>query len=162
MSQLGRLAKPFPPNLVKQPPKGKFGAYVPHDVVNQKLLAVLGPFSFEITEVLRGPDGTLEGCLARLSATVDGERVSVVEVGDCEQPTNWKTDGARLKDAASDALKRCAMRLGCGLHLWSQEDYFLHKQLDAEEAKKDGAGRESGEHSVRPAPSVQPHLSGVQ
>ena len=39
-----------------------------------------------------------------------------------------------MKDAISDAVKRCAMALGIGLHLWSQFDgeseYFLDKQLE--------------------------------
>ena len=38
-----------------------------------------------------------------------------------------------MKDAMSDAIKRCAMALGVGLHLWSQmgdqDEYFLDKQL---------------------------------
>jgi len=38
-----------------------------------------------------------------------------------------------MKDAVSDAVKRCAMALGVGLHLWSQinntDEYFLDKQL---------------------------------
>ena len=51
-----------------------------------------------------------------------------------QNPTNWRTDGARLKDAVSDAIKRCAMAIGVGLHLWSQfegkSEYFLDKQLE--------------------------------
>jgi hypothetical protein len=39
-------------------------------------------------------------------------------------------DGERLKHAASDALKRCAMRLGLGLHIWAQGSYFLDKALE--------------------------------
>jgi hypothetical protein len=31
--------------------------------------------------------------------------------------------------AASDGLKRCAMRLGLGLHLWAGGNYFLDKWL---------------------------------
>jgi hypothetical protein len=36
-----------------------------------------------------------------------------------------------MKDAASDALKRCAMRMGLGLHLWSQDKYILHTTLES-------------------------------
>ena len=35
-----------------------------------------------------------------------------------------------LKNAISDAHKRCAMRVGLGLHLYAQDDYFLLKQLE--------------------------------
>ena len=62
--------------------------------------------------------------------------VSVQEVGDVEQPFNWKTEGARMKDAVSDAVKRCAMAIGCGLHLWARfenkSEYFLDQQLAKE------------------------------
>jgi hypothetical protein len=34
-----------------------------------------------------------------------------------------------MKDAMSDAYKRCAMRLGVGLHLWAQEHYYLGEKL---------------------------------
>src|SRR5690606_18331783 len=54
----------------------------------------------------------------------------VVEVGDVEGAAA-QDDGANLKEASSDAFKRCWMRLGLGLHLWSGDDYFLDKQLDA-------------------------------
>ena len=33
------------------------------------------------------------------------------------------------KNATSDAFKRCWMRLGLGLHLWSGSSYFLDRQL---------------------------------
>lgn len=129
MSQLRDLAKPFAPRLIKAPPKGKYGTYVSHDVVNQKLLAVLGPIDFEITELVLGVDGKVEGCLARMSCEIDGRITTIVEVGDCESPDNWKTQGARMKDAASDAFKRCAMRLGVGIHLWAGQDFFLYDVL---------------------------------
>ena len=155
MSDLARLAKPFPPNLVQSPAQGKYGSYVAHHVVNQKLLAVIGPFDFEVTQIIRGEAG-VEGCLARLTCTIDGRVTTITEVGDCEQPGNWKTDGQRLKDAASDALKRCAMRLGVGLHLWSQGDYFLYQQL----AKQAEAGPGDGE-APRPA-EAPPEVFGAE
>ena len=45
----------------------------------------------------------------------------------------------------SDALKRCAMRLGVTLHLWSGAEFSLYDQLS-----KDRAGVES----ALPAPST--------
>ena len=92
----------------------------------------------EIVEIIRGEfqDKAKQtavgvvGCLARLSATVDGQLRTVVEVGDCERPDNWPHDGARLKDAASDAFKRCCMRgFGLGLHLYSGESFALFDAL---------------------------------
>ena len=70
--------------------------------------------------------------IGRLTAEVDGKKVVIEEVGSVERPT--PIAGEKAKDIASDAIKRCAMRLGLGLHLWSQENYVLHQIL----AKKEG------------------------
>lgn len=163
MTQLRDLATPFKGALVKAAPKGKFGSYVSHSTVNERALSVVGPHSFEIVEVVRGwadavtinkgkdnertfpPREAIVGCLARVSCWVDGHMVSVVEAGDVEGAASQE-DGANLKEASSDAYKRCWMRLGLGLHLWSQEDYFLDKQLDKYARSeivevRDGGGR---------------------
>lgn len=150
-ADLVELSRPFPTDFVER----KDGQdYVAHHVVNQRLLSIVGPFDFELVEVIRGdvaevaPDPTARsrrgkagtaalhnvvvGGIWRLTATIDGRQVRVEEVGDVGDVHNWAHDGARLKDAASDALKRCAMRLGLGLHLWAQEHYFLDQQLKAQ------------------------------
>lgn len=149
MSQLRELAEPFKGRWVKKAPQGKFGSYVAHSTVNERLLQVVGPFTFEVTDLIRGwadevvlnrntdrervfpAREAVVGCVARLDVEVDGRRVSVSEVGDVEGAAA-QSDGANAKEAASDAFKRCAMRLGLGLHLWSQDDYFLHKVLGDE------------------------------
>lgn len=146
MSDLAKLCKPFPERYVSENPNG-YGSYVPHHVVNQALLATVGPFSFECHEIVRGfvPETTRKrsgkdvtlpalensvvGVVGRLIVDVDGRTVRVEEAGDCEDPHNWPHDGARMKDAMSDAFKRCCMRLGLGLHLWAQDQYFLHDSL---------------------------------
>lgn len=142
MKDLIALAVPFPPGLVKEAPQGKYGSYVAHSTVTERLLSIVGPFDYEISQVVRGyapevvgkkqtwpaRDNAVVGCVARLTATIDGQMVSVSEAGDVEEPA-MNSDGRNLKDASSDAIKRCAMRLGLGLHLWSQDDYFLHTQL---------------------------------
>jgi hypothetical protein len=147
MSQLRQLAEPFPAALVKAPPQGKFGSYVGHSTVNERALSIVGPFSFRIIEVIRGhahevitkkgkPDEkvypervAIVGCLAELTVEIDGKEIQIVEAGDVEGAAGQE-DGANLKEASSDAFKRCWMRTGLGLHLWSQKDYFLAKQLD--------------------------------
>lgn len=127
MSELQELARPFPSSLIKQKP-GKFAAsFVEHSVICQRLLEVLGSYDFRVDELIRDADGTVSGCLATLEVTVDGRRVRIREVGDVEHPTS--NAGQNAKSASSDALKRCAMRLGLGLHLWSQENYYLDKAL---------------------------------
>jgi hypothetical protein len=147
---LVELARPFPESYIER----KDGIdYVAHHIVTQRLLSVVGPFDFQLVRVIRGdveavaPDpkgrsrraraGTpalqnvAVGGVWRLTCQIDGRRVQIEEVGDVGDVHNWPHDGARLKDAASDALKRCAMRLGLGLHLWAQEHYFLDRQLRA-------------------------------
>jgi hypothetical protein len=125
--QLYELSRPFPESLIKQKP-GKFAAsYVEHSVISQRLLEVVGPHSFTVDKPVTNPDGVVVGCLATLEVMVDGDFVTITEVGDVEHPgTN---NASNLKNAASDALKRCAMRLGVGLHLWSQDNYYLDKAL---------------------------------
>ena len=141
MKQLMELSKVFPDKFIHKNPTG-FGDYIQHSVIRQRLLSVLGGYSQEVKQVLREKltdkqgveKEVIVGVVLALTVEIDGELVTVEEVGDVEQPFNWKTDGARLKDAVSDAVKRCAMALGVGLHLWSQFDgqseYFLDKQLE--------------------------------
>ena len=122
MSQLSKLATPFSDRFIETKP-GKFAAsYVPHGIVSQFLLGIVGPYDFAIDTLVRDADGTLTGCLCTLTVEIDGRTTSIQEVGECEDPNNWKTDGARLKACASDGIKRCAMRLGLGLHLWHKHD----------------------------------------
>ena len=158
MSQLAELAKPFRPEDIRTNPSGG-GEYVKHSTA-------VGPFDYRIVEIIRGDvpgkapnpngkskrakDGTpalvdaVVGCLAELTLTIDGRRVSVTEVGDCEEPHNWPHDGARLKDASSDALKRAAMRFSVGLHLWSQDSYRLHGALEKRESVPDSGDVDGG------------------
>lgn len=148
---LTKMLCPFPVKVIKNNPSGG-GTYVAHHVVEQRLIDVLGcaPRT-AVTHVIRGwvpgkapnPQGeskrakagvpvlenAVVGVILRMTCAVDGRECVVEEAGDCEDPHNWANDGARLKDAMSDAYKRCAMRLGVGLHLWAQDDFYLFKKL---------------------------------
>ena len=135
MSQLNKLATQFSEKFIETKP-GKFAAaYVPHGIVSQFLLGIVGPYDFAIDTLVRDADGTLTGCLCTLTVDVDGRTTSIQEVGECENANNWKTDGARLKACASDGIKSCAMRLGLGLHLWHKHDgnYVLADILEKRE-----------------------------
>jgi len=139
MTQLHELSRPFPESLVKTKP-GKFAAaYVEHSVISQRLLEVLGPYTFTVDKPVMNPDGVVVGCLATLECMIDGDFVTITEVGDVEHPSG--NNGTNLKNAASDGIKRCAMRLGVGLSLWSQENYYLDKAL----AKREAAAKEAEE-----------------
>jgi len=164
LRDITQLVWPFPSDVIKKNPSGG-GDYVPHPIVEQRLIFVLGrPPTTELVEVVRGTvlekppdpkgksarakkgspqlDDAVVGVILRMTVVIDGERVEVTEVGDCEDPHNWTTDGARLKDAFSDAYKRCAMRLGVGLHLWTKEapkHYTIHKRFIALDRPDDEA-----------------------
>ena len=167
--KLRELARPFPDKFVHKNPSGG-GDYVKHHVVNQRLIQVLGkPPDFSLVEIVRGdvaakppdPQGkskraregspplsdVVVGVVARLTVDLDGETHIYEEAGDCEDPHNWPHDGGRLKDAMSDAYKRCAMRLGCGLHLWSQDEYFLFNELAEATSPRAQSGGESSDSS---------------
>lgn len=135
-TQLQILARPFPDSLIEEPAPGQYGNYVSHAHVTEKLLGALGGVDTELVEIVRGASGDVEGVVLKMTAEIDGRTVSVTEAGDAVGGGNWSNDGQRLKDGFSDAYKRCAMRIGVGLHLWSGPAYFLAKILDkrAEEA----------------------------
>ena len=128
MTDLYQLSVPFPDSLVRKAPSGKYGDYVTHSTITERLLSIVGPFDMRVTDTFI-VDGKLEAVILEMTFMIDGQRVTIQEAGDCEQPDNWKTQGARLKDAISDGVKRCSMRVGLGLHLWSGGDYFLQTQL---------------------------------
>ena len=140
---LQELAKPFPQKYIHNNPTG-FGEYIQHSVIRQRLLSVLGPYEQRVIQVFKekmtdkqGKTKTVTtGVVLEMTFNIAGREVSVQEIGDVEQPFNWKTEGARMKDAVSDAVKRCAMAIGCGLHLWARHDgkseYFLDQQLSKE------------------------------
>ena len=132
MEQLYDLSRRFPDKFIHKNPSG-FGYYIQHSVIRQRLLSVLGAYSTDVVETIYDDD-MITGVILKLTCVIDNKEISVVEAGDVENPTNWKTNGARMKDAMADAIKRCAMALGVGLHLWSQidgqDEYFLDKQLE--------------------------------
>ncbi len=127
---LYELARPFPAALIKQKP-GKFAAdYVDHATVNARLLEICGPFDWTIDAPITNADGIIVGCTATLHAVIDDVEVHITEVGDVEHP--GPNSATNLKTASSDALKRCAMRIGLGLHLWAGEGYYLDRALKKE------------------------------
>lgn len=150
MSQLSELAKRIPPSYIGKSDKGMDAA--DHTVITQLLHLRVPGWSFEISEVLRsevpekkGQNNTwpggffVTGCVGRLTCDIDGQHVVIEEAGGVELAGMKDGDGERLKHATSDALKRCAMRIGLGLHIWAQESYFLDRGLQRlEELAKEG------------------------
>ena len=136
MSDLLRLSKPFPSQFIESKPGAYSADYVKHSTVNEFLLGIVGPFDWQLVQVLHEPDGMVSGAVFRMTLEIDGRSVRIEEVRSIQQAGN-KNNGDRMKDAASDALKRCAMRAGLGLHLWSQKKYILHSTLESKIAQKE-------------------------
>ena len=148
--------------FIKDPPAGKHGKYISHSDVAQIALAKLGrPHSWEVVEVVRGfipagktkekrsegkttpgkeyperPHGVV-GVLGMVTVIIDGVEYVVTEAGEANSPqTSW--DWENVKTAASDAYKRCWMRLGVGLELWVEQGsdpsrYWLDAIFNPEE-----------------------------
>ena len=146
LKQLKELATPFS-GLIKDPAPGKFGNYVEHSAVTQRLLLHCGPYDQtvvrEIYDEHKEYGKVLTAVVLQLTLYIDGNKVEIQEVGHCDKPykiTNKKTgermtNGERIKNAVSDAHKRCAMRVGLGLHLYAQDDYFLLEQLEVKDGE---------------------------
>lgn len=142
VKELLELTRPFPPKYVHD--DGRGNDHVPHHIVTQRLIQIFGrPPKIELLRELYDGD-KLTGVVMRL--TVPGFD-PIEEAGDSDNPQS-KTNGARAKDACSDAIKRCAMRLGLGLHLWAQKDYFLYDVL-----KRDEEGVAGEPERARPSAS---------
>lgn len=144
--QLAKLARPFPAHAVKTRTVGggRKASYVGHADVTAKLLLVLGPYDWDATDLIRenGHSGRVVGCNGRLTVTIDGRRVTIAEPGSVDETISTADDGTkvdvtghdgdRAKLAASDALKRCAMRAGVALNLWSGAGTALYDAIVAQ------------------------------
>jgi hypothetical protein len=122
-----QLIKDFPKKVVKDAPKGKFGKYVPHHIVTQRLVDVIpGGYDFTYEEV-RGKDNSIVGAKCRLY--IKSTEQTIEEVGDVDKHAlERNTESEILKLAVSDGIKRCAMRIGLGLELWTggitEEEFY--------------------------------------
>ena len=145
--QTYELARAIPAKFIQQAPSGKHGTFIPHYVIEQVIIATVGHFDWELKETLYGPvpamgdqkpstRDMLTGAIYRMTVTVDGHRVVIEEAGSADAPSSEWNDAERLKKASSDALKRCAMRLGVGLHLWCKKrhEFFLPTVLRTDDA----------------------------
>ena len=85
------------------------------------------------------PNGIV-GVVGQGTVVLDGETWVVSEEGEANSPsTSW--DWENSKTAASDAYKRCWMRLGLGLELWVEQGsdpskFWLPGMLDPPESEQ--------------------------
>ena len=146
-----KLIKVFPKTVVQPAPKGKFGSYVPHHLYTQRLVDVVGgQYNFFVKEVLRDKDNAVVGAVCVLEIEGLGR---MEEVGDVDMNALNRniTESEILKLAVSDGLKRCCMRFGIGLELWTggvtEEEHYAGGQ---EQPKKKQVVQESGKSPSKP------------
>ena len=135
-----KLIKDFPKSVVKPAPKGKFGDYVPHHIYTQRLVDVIpGGYDFTFTEI-RGKDNAIVGAKCKLFIKETDQTIE--EVGDVTKyQIESNTESEVLKLAVSDGIKRCCMRIGMGLELWTggateEEHYSEAKPQQTVEVEK--------------------------
>lgn len=126
VTSLLRLAKQFPPQLVSTIKKGnREEDYINHSVIAQRLLQVVGPYDWDFEIIYKGDEPI--ACKGTLTVDIDGKKVSIAGAG---TPQNKSEDiGEQIKKMESDAFKRAASKVGAGLHLWAQDQYFLFANL---------------------------------
>ena len=134
-----KLIKDFPKSVVKPAPKGKFGDYVPHHIYTQRLVDVIpGEYNFYYQDI-RGKDNSIVG--AKCILQIDGLG-TVEEVGDVDMNAMNRniTESEILKLAVSDGIKRCCMRFGIGLELWTggttEEEHYASEKKTQPNAVK--------------------------
>ena len=115
------LLSPFPQEIVRKAPAGKFGDYVPHAHYVERLRDSGVKYTWQQEAVYGTYNGEKRIVGAKGTITIDGMG-SYDGFGDVDtfKLGNAKfNDGTNLKDAESDAFKRACMRFGLGVELWS-------------------------------------------
>jgi hypothetical protein len=116
-----KLLAPFPKELVRKAPAGKFGDYVPHAHYVERLRDSGVVYSWECEPIVGRHEGESRIVGAKGTITIEGMG-TYQGFGDIDtfKLNNKKfNDGTNLKDAESDAFKRACMRFGLGVELWS-------------------------------------------
>jgi len=113
-----KLTANFPKSVVKKAPQGKYGNYVPHHIYTKRLVDVVGGKYNFTYDIIRDKDNSVVG--AKCTLEID-DLGTVQEVGDVDRHALARnlTESEILKLAVSDGIKRCCMRFGIGLELWT-------------------------------------------
>ena len=117
-----QLLKPFPKELVRPAPAGKFGDYVPHANYVERLRDSNVEYSWTV-EAVYGDNGNgnkrIVGAIGMITIKDMGTYEGFGDVDTFKLNNDKFNDGTNLKDAESDAFKRACMRFGLGVELWS-------------------------------------------
>lgn len=121
MSDAIELARPFARSQLRDQSKGGTTfTYIPAAELIVRLNSVLGVGGWS-TEAEAFRDGDWVIGKVRLLATVDGKQCEAVQYGGVKIKKTRDGDpldlGDEFKGAVSDALKKAAQQLGCGLYL---------------------------------------------
>ena len=146
-----KLTANFPKSVVKKAPQGKFGDYVPHHIYTKRLVDVVGGKYNFTYDIIRDKDNAVVGAKCTLEIDDLGK---VEEVGDVDRHALARnlTESEILKLAVSDGIKRCCMRFGIGLELWTgdttEEEHYAGST--EETPKKKQVAQESGISPSKP------------
>tara|TARA_R110000772_G_scaffold29798_5_gene74290 strand:+ start:300 stop:857 length:558 start_codon:yes stop_codon:yes gene_type:complete len=121
MTNNNKLLSPFPQELIKKAPAGKFGDYVPHANYVERLRDSGVTYSWSCEPVYGTYAGEKRIVGAKGTITIEnmGSYDGFGDVDTFKLGNAKFNDGNNLKDAESDAFKRACMRFGLGVELWS-------------------------------------------
>jgi len=142
------LLSPFPQELVRKAPAGKFGDYVPHAHYVERLRDSGVKYSWQCEPVYGTHNGEKRIVGAKGTITIEGMG-SFDGFGDVDtfKLGNAKfNDGTNLKDAESDAFKRACMRFGLGVELWSGS---VQSEEEATSVAPDGYTQEMADKDAK-------------
>ena len=116
-----KLLSPFPKELVKKAPAGKFGDYVPHANYVERLRDSGVQYSWSCEPVYGTFNGEkrIVGAKGTIAIEGMGKYDGFGDVDTSKLSSTKRNDGSNLKDAESDAFKRACMRFGLGVELWT-------------------------------------------
>ena len=138
MIQLMDLAKRLPEKWIQEKGTGFSAKYCSHGDIQQALLAKVGPTSQRVIKIIHAQEGNIiQGVILEMQFIIDLEPVVIQEIGETERDTG--NNALNLKNSVSDAVKRCAMRVGLGLELWTENfalDKALQKRAEEQEAEE--------------------------
>lgn len=153
---IDKLSEDFDRSIIRMKPgsnKRPAMPYVSHGSVTKRLNAVAPGWSSRVVEVhsyVKPASGLLECAAVTLELTIPGVG-SRQEVGTANQPRNFGDD---LKNAMSDALKRCAMRFGVAIDLWESADEADEDAYPAQDTPRAAQTQQRPAQRPRQAPDA--------
>ena len=121
MSNNVDLLSPFPQELVRKAPAGKFGDYVPHAHYVERLRDSGVKYTWHCEPIYgtHNSENRIVGAKGTITIEDMGSYDGFGDIDTFKLNNDKFNDGTNLKDAESDAFKRACMRFGLGVELWS-------------------------------------------